>query len=117
LGYRALTAGGCNRLHRNLKAGAFYTLQRGAVRNPLLNLSLNYGLYFPLNFGSTLIYEHAPYVTVLRHVGPPVKLELSGTCRSLTWSTSDDAAADGFDYQIADRRFVLGAGILFTPSL
>ena len=52
-------------------------------RNPVLNLSFNYGLYFPLNFGSTLIYGHAPYVTVLWHIGPSVKLELSGTYRSV----------------------------------
>jgi len=45
-----------------------------------------------------------------------VKLELSGTCRSVIWSTSEDAEADGFTYQVTDRRFILGAGILLNWS-
>jgi hypothetical protein len=83
-------------------------------REPLLNFSINYGLYFPLNFGSTLIYEHSPYINVLYHVSPTVKLELNGTFRSVVWSSSQDAVDDAFSYEVTDRTFLVGLGVLFS---
>jgi hypothetical protein len=189
--YRALTAGSYFRVHRNLKLGAFYRLQTGALhdddwgmqagtwgwadtrdrmehllildasprflldflpgrnwvfmlkgryelnsfdlqqtllvqpgltyfwmrnREPVLNISLNYGLYFPLNFGDTLIYEHAPYLELLYHLSPTVKLELTGTYRLRTWSTSEDFLSefDGATYSARSGSFVLGFGAVFA---
>lgn len=34
-------------------------------RQPLLNVSFNYSIHFPLNFGSTTVYEHWPYLNLL----------------------------------------------------
>jgi len=82
-------------------------------RRPVLNVSLAYGLYFPLNFGETLVYEHAPYLALLYHVSPSVQLELSGAYRTVIWSTSQ-AAIDASDppYQIPFRAWVVGFGLL-----
>jgi hypothetical protein len=189
--YRALTLGGYYRLHRNLKAGAFYRLQWGALHNddwigipgvpwdwlwrdtserleqvlildasprfllpflpgrdwvlqvksryllnfwnlqhslllrpeltwfrivdrrPVLNLSLAYGLYFPLNFGETLIYEHGPYLALLYHVSPAMQLELSASYPVRIWTTSPDVLTAGeTPYQKELGRLELGLGLL-----
>jgi hypothetical protein len=190
--YRALTAGTYIRLHKNLKAGAFYRIQQGARhdddwiepaidewewvdsrerteqvliidisprflfdflpgqnwvfsvknrylyntfnsqqsllvrpgltyfllrgREPLLNLSLNYGFYIPLNFGDAFLYEHGPYLSALYHLNRNVKLELTGAYRTVIWSTSDDSWANGDTYAVPNRTFVLGFGVLFPVS-
>ena len=57
-------------------------------RVPILNASLSYEMYFPLNFGTTLIYEGYPYLTVLWHATPEVGIELSGAYKTTVWSTS-----------------------------
>jgi hypothetical protein len=81
-------------------------------REPFLTISFNYGLYFPLNFGSTLIYEQAPYLSVLYHLSPAVKLELTGTYKSVVWSSSADTIANGDSYQVTYRAFGVGLGVL-----
>ena len=57
-------------------------------RVPILNVSLSYELYFPLNFGDTLIYQSYPYLTVLWHATPDLGFELSGAYKTIAWSTS-----------------------------
>ena len=64
-------------------------------RRPVLNLSLAYGLYFPLNFGETLIYEHGPYLALLYHVSPAIQLELSASYPVRIWTTSPDVLTAG----------------------
>lgn len=82
-------------------------------RRPVLNLSLAYGLYFPLSFGESLLYEHAPYVALLYHVSPAVQLELSGSYRTLIWSTSQDVLDAGqSSYRAALGSWVVGLGLL-----
>jgi hypothetical protein len=83
-------------------------------REPLFSFSLNYGLYFPLNFGSTVIYEQAPYLSVLYHLSPSIKLELTGSYRSVVWSSSEDSLAAGDSYQVASRAFGVGFGVLYV---
>ena len=43
-----------------VRPGLTYFLVRS--REPLVNFSLNYGMYIPLNFGETFLYEHGPYL-------------------------------------------------------
>jgi hypothetical protein len=82
-------------------------------RRPVLNLSLAYGLYFPLNFGETLIYEHGPYLALLYHVSPAIQLELSASYPVRIWTTSPDVITAGeTPYQKALGRLELGLGLL-----
>jgi len=81
-------------------------------REPLLNFSFNYGLYFPLNFGSTVIYEQAPYLSVLYHLSPNLKLEATGSYKSVVWSSSQDSIEAGDSYQVTYKAFTVGFGLL-----
>jgi hypothetical protein len=97
-----------------VRPGLTYFLLRS--REPLLNFSLNYGFYIPLNFGDTFLYEHEPYLSVLYHLNRNVKLELTTAYRTVVWSTSDDSWANGDAYAVPNRSFVVGFGVLFPVS-
>ena len=87
-------------------------------REPLFNFSFNYSLYFALNFGSVAVYEQWPYLTVLFHLSPNIKLELSGSYRSVTWSTSQDFKKTGAaGYRFNYSAFSIGLGVLFAFDL
>jgi hypothetical protein len=83
-------------------------------REPLLNVTLSWDLYAPLNFGTTLLYEQYPYLTLLWHASPAIALEASAAYRTVTWSPSDDflAAHPTESYAVPFRSFVIGAGIV-----
>ena len=97
-----------------VRPGLTYFLLRS--REPLLNVSLNYGLYIPLNFGETFLYEHGPYLSVLYHLNRSIKLELTGTFKTVIWSTSADSLANWDTYAVPNRSLVLGFGVLFPLS-
>lgn len=97
-------------------------------RNPLLNVSLAYEAYFPLNFGATLearrdldfplyrlTYERWIYLNLLYHLTPTVKLEASLARRSVTWTDSKDfdAEAPTESYQLDYEPWVVGLGVLY----
>ncbi len=104
-------------LHHSILAQPTLTYFLMHEREPLLNFSLSYGLYFPLNFGSTLIYEHSPYAQLLYHLTRTVKLELTGAYRTVLWSTSRDVRVNtGATYTLPQHTFVLGLGVLLTFS-
>ena len=104
-----------NRQHSLLvRPGLTYFLLRS--REPLANFSLNYGLYVPLNFGETFLYEHGPYLAVLYHLNRNVKLELTTAYRTVIWSTSDDSWANWDTYAVPNRSLVVGFGVLFPIS-
>ena len=86
-------------------------------RDPLLNLSLSWEIYFPLNFGSTLIYENYPYLTALWHATPDVGIELSGAYKTTVWSTSDSWTTQAWGtYSVAQQSWVVSLGVVYTPS-
>jgi hypothetical protein len=98
-----------------VRPGLTYFLIRN--REPLVNFSLNYGLYIPLNFGETFLYEHGPYLEVLYHLNRNIKLELTGAYKTVIWSTSDAYWSWGWDnYAVPNRSFVVGLGVLFPLS-
>jgi hypothetical protein len=97
-----------------VRPGLTYFLMRS--REPVLNLSLNYGFYIPLNFGETFLYEHTPYLSALYHLNRNVKLELTAAYKTVIWSTSDDSWANGDSYAVANRSLVVGFGVLFPVS-
>ena len=97
-----------------VRPGLTYFLMRS--REPVLNLSLNYGFYIPLNFGDTFFYEHEPDLSVLYHLNRNVKLELTGAYKTVIWSTSEDSWVNGDTYAVASRSFVVGFAVLFPLS-
>jgi hypothetical protein len=83
-------------------------------RRPVFNVSLAYGLYFPLNFGETFVYEHGPYLAFLYHASPAVQLELSAAFPMRVWTTVPDVIPAGESpYQVTRGRLELGFGLLF----
>jgi len=84
-------------------------------RVPVLNVSLSYEMYFPLNFGSTLLYQAYPYLTLLWHATPDVALELGGAYKTTVWSTSAAAIANSIPpYQVYFNRFAVTLGVVIT---
>lgn len=86
-------------------------------RRPVLNVAMAYGLYFPLNFGDSLLYEHTPYLALLYHLSPVVQLELSGAYRTRIWSTSRDVAAGGEPSYVASLGSLeVGLGLILRAG-
>jgi hypothetical protein len=87
-------------------------------RVPILNVSLSYAVYFPLNFGATLIYQSYPYLTVLWHATPDLGIELSGAYKTTTWTTSKDpayVASGGLPYDPVNfSPWVVSLGVVYT---
>jgi hypothetical protein len=89
-------------------------------RDPFLSLSLSYDLYFPLNFGQTVIYQQYPYLNVIYHMTPNVMLELGGAYKSTVWSAGAPVRASGESlagYPVTFNAWVVAAGVIFrfTP--
>ncbi len=86
-------------------------------RDPFLNVSLSYEIYFPLNFGSTAVYQSYPYLTALWHVTPDVGIELSAAYKTTVWSTSTSWQNQGwasYSTPVTSSQFSLG--VVYTPS-
>jgi hypothetical protein len=93
-----------------LRPGIAYFLMQN--REPLLNFTLNYELYLALSYSSTLIYEQWPYLDVMYHFSPTVKLSGRVGYRVTTWSTSQDVIESGdTPYEVQYRALVVGAGV------
>ena len=86
-------------------------------RDPFLNLSLSWEIYFPLGWGTTTVYQNYPYLTALWHATPDFGIELSGAYKTTVWSTSSAwAAAGGNSYSVAVQSWVVSLGVVYTPS-
>jgi hypothetical protein len=86
-------------------------------RVPILNASLSYEMYFPLNFGSTLLYEAYPYLTLLWHATPDFALELGGAYATTIWSASrSELAQVGERYSVPFSSWVISLGAVITLS-
>jgi hypothetical protein len=88
-------------------------------REPFLNISLSYDLYFPLNFGQTLIYQQYPYLDFIYHLTPNVMLELGGAFKSTAWSAGTpwrDWGLPVSEYPVIFNSWVIAAGVLFLLS-
>ncbi|HUX12328.1 MAG TPA: hypothetical protein VMW87_04830, partial [Spirochaetia bacterium] len=84
-------------------------------REPRAEISLQYAVYFALNFGETPVYSNAPYLEVLYHLTP--NLQLVGGLSYLTerWSTSSDANIWGSGHYVVDyTAFRIQAGVVYT---
>ncbi|MCA1755157.1 MAG: hypothetical protein LC641_10745 [Spirochaeta sp.] len=87
-------------------------------RKPVLNVSLQYEWYLPLNFSESTIYAHWPYFTVLYHLTPEIGIDASLGYRTLNWSTSEDVSddPDHGDYSKRVRTWMIGLGAVFRFS-
>ena len=90
-----------------VRPGITYVLMPN--RQPLFNFSFQYGLYIPLNFGNTFIYEHTPYIDILFHLQRAVKLELKLAYRTVLWDFEHDPDP------VRSSTFGIGLGVLITP--
>jgi len=84
-------------------------------RQPLFDFQAAYEMYFPLNFGTTTIYESYPWLGIHYHLTPEVMLELAGSYKSTVWSSSQDwLAAGNSPYQVTYSRWLLTFGVIWT---
>ena len=84
-------------------------------RVPILNVSAAYEMYFPLNFGSTPLYQAWPYLTLLWHATPDIAFELGGAYKTTVWSTSSDSAFAGNPpYAVSFSAFMVTLGAVIT---
>lgn len=79
-------------------------------RKPLLNLTLNYNLYFALNRGDIPLYSHGPYLTVLGHINDWIKVEGKISYRYSVYFKEDSGS-----WTLNSKRFTVGFGVIFTP--
>jgi hypothetical protein len=86
-------------------------------RDPFLNISLSYEMYFPVNFGSSVIYQSYPWLSLLYHATPEIGIEISGAYKTTTWSTSTSWAAQGWNsYSTQINSWAFSLGVVYTPS-
>jgi hypothetical protein len=86
-------------------------------RDPFLNIALSYEMYFPLNFGSTPLYQSYPYLSVLWHATPELGIEAAGAYKTTIWSTSASWKALAWDsYSTAVSTWTFSLGVVYTPS-
>lgn len=80
-------------------------------REPLLSISLNYPLYFALNWGETPLYSHGPYLSLMGHINDWFKLEGRFSYRYAKYFVDD-----GSTWILNSSVFTFGIGIVFTPD-
>ncbi|HET6452434.1 MAG TPA: hypothetical protein VFI08_14040 [Spirochaetia bacterium] len=86
-------------------------------RDPFLNLSAGWEVWFPLNFGTTAVYQNYPWVTALWHATPEIGIELTGGYKTTVWSTSSAwRAAGGATYSLPVTSWLVSVGVVYTPS-
>ena len=88
-------------------------------RDPFLNIAAGYEIYFPLNFGSSLIYQSYPWLSLLYHATLEVGIELTAAYKTTTWSTSTSWGGppnlwDSYSTPVHTWAFSLG--VVYTPS-
>ena len=111
--YRGLTAGTYLRLHKNLKAGAFYRIQQGARQyddwiEPVADV------WEWVDSRSRI--EQVLILDVTPRFLFTFLCELTGAYKTVTWSSSEDSLANGDTYAVNYRAFVFGFGLLFPVT-
>jgi hypothetical protein len=91
------------------RPGITYVLM--ADREPVVNFTLNYSLYFALNFGNAPVYSHGPYFTALGHLNEWFKLEGKVQYQMKTYKKYD-----GGSWTLHSNHLAVGLGLIFTPD-
>lgn len=85
-------------------------------REPVLNVSLQYGLYLPIGFGENWWYAHGPYASVMYNVTNDLLVDLSIGTRWIYWTESAafDAAWPNNSYaEPIYRPWTINAGVVY----
>lgn len=80
-------------------------------RTPLLTISLNYPLYFALNWGEAPLYSHGPYLSLIGHVNEWFKIEGRASYRYARYAVEDNGS-----WILNSSVFTFGLGLIFTPD-
>jgi hypothetical protein len=90
-----------NRYEHNLSNGQHSMLVRPGItwflvkdREPVLNVSAQYGTYLSLNFGARPWYRHGPYLSLLYHLHRNLQLGIAASRQWAYWSESGQFIAD-----------------------
>ncbi len=95
-----------------LRPAITYFLMPG--RDPLINFSFNWELYLALNYSSSVLYSQWPYLEILYHVSPAIKLSANVGYRVTSWSTSQDVVDSGESpFEVKYKAFTIGAAVNF----
>lgn len=98
-----------------VRPGLTYFVMRN--RRPVLNLSLQYGTYWSLNFGEeSPWYRHGPYLNVLYHFSSAFAVDLSLGTQWIYWDESSefDAAWSNNTYAVQTwRPWTIEAGVIY----
>lgn len=78
-------------------------------REPRFSAGFAYGLYFPLNFDETLLYEESPYLNFIYFLSDRYLLEASLARRSRSWEGKD---TNGDAYSFSDTDYLVGLGVI-----
>ena len=104
--------------HQTLKLRPGITYFLMPARDPMLNFTLNWELYLALNYSSSVLYSQWPYLEVLYHLSPVVKLSGNVGYRVITWSTSQDVVDNGESpYEVKYKAITIGAAVNFHFDL
>jgi len=82
-------------------------------REPILNITLNYSLYFALNFNDVPLYGHGPYLSVLGHLNDWLKIEGRVSYLMKHYEKTEF----GGPWILHSRHLALGLGVIFTPRI
>jgi hypothetical protein len=98
--------------HQTLKLRPGITYFLMPARDPVLNFTINWEFYLALNYSSSTLYSQWPYLEVLYHISPVVKVSGSIGYRVTTWSTSQDVIDNGESpYEVKYRALTIGAAV------
>jgi hypothetical protein len=99
-----------------LRPGISYFLM--PARDPLLNFTFNWEFYLALNYSNSVLYSQWPYLEVLYHLSPVVKLSGSIGYRITNWSTSQDVIDNGeAPYEVQYKAITIGAAVNLNFNL
>jgi hypothetical protein len=98
--------------HQTLKLRPGITYFLMPARDPLFNFTFNWDFYLALNYSSSALYSQWPYLEVMYHISPVVKVSGQMGYRITTWSTSQDVIDNNEpSYEITYRAFTIGAAV------
>lgn len=85
-------------------------------REPVLNVSVHYAAYIPLDFGENWWYRHGPYVNLVYHLTPDLMIDASVGRQNIFWSESskfDEVWPDnGYSVNVY-QPWTIGVGVIY----
>ena len=85
-------------------------------REPVLNVSVQYGVYASLDFGDTWWYRHGPYAQLIYHLAPDLMLGVDAGTNWIYWTESADFDRvwpnNGYTINVW-RPWTIGVGVIY----